>query len=173
MPLLYVLACWVPTTLAAEDAIPAEPEIDANGSVTVRMVVGASLEKVHQRLDSAHEVLDLNPDSRLLSRESHGDCERTHVETAGLFHPLRYIALRCPTEDGWHEQLESSPDFKENQSWWHLTSVEGGTEITYTVQVDLDLPVGDGILAKRVGESMVSSLQRLADRLYESPVSPL
>ena len=147
------------------NAQAAEPTIQSDGSVTVRVVLPASESAVRAELDTAAEANALHGDATLVSQERQGDCERSTFKTRGLISSISYVALRCPTATGWKQTLVSSDTFEANEVEWSLRSVDGGTELRYRIQVRLDLPVGQGMVNAQISDSMARAMERLESRL--------
>jgi hypothetical protein len=157
MPLLLALA--------ALTAQAAEPVVNPDGSVTMCVVLPAAEDIVRAELDTAAEASALHGDATLVSQERQGRCERSTFKTRGLLSSISYVALRCPTSDGWKQTLVSSETFEENEAEWVLRAVDGGTELRYRIQVRLDLPVGQRIVNAQIVDSMSRAVERLENRL--------
>jgi len=150
---------------AALTARAAEPVVQSDGSVLMRIVFPASEADVRAELDTAAEASALHGDATLVSQERQGACERSTFQTRGLISSISYVALRCPTATGWKQTLVSSDSFEENEAEWALRTVEGGTELRYRIQVRLDLPVGQGMVNAQIVRSMTQAMERLERRL--------
>ncbi|MEL6342501.1 MAG: hypothetical protein AAFV53_05170 [Myxococcota bacterium] len=161
LPLLTVF--YVFGTAAAD-----EPAVGSDGTVSMRVILPASEAEVREQLNSAEKATALVGAATIISRESAGPCERLTYQTPGMMSPLTYVALRCPTEAGWKETLESSEHFQDNESEWQLREVDGGTELRYRVRVRLsNMPVGQGLVNSRVAQSMKHAIERLEERLSQ------
>ena len=151
--------------LASLTARADEPTVNSDGSVTMCVVLPAAEDIVRAELDPAAEASALHGDATLVSQERQGRCERSTFKTRGLLSSISYVALRCPTPDGWKQTLVSSETFAENEAEWALRSVEGGTELRYRIRVRLDLPVGQGMVNAQIADSMSRAVERLESRL--------
>ena len=151
--------------LASLTADAAEPVVQSDGSVTMRVVLPASEDAVRAQLDTAAEASALHGDATLVSQERQGACEKSTFKTRGLLTSISYVALRCPTASGWKQTLVSSDTFEANEAEWALRAVDGGTELRYRIQVKLDLPVGQGMVNAQIAESMTRAVDRLESRL--------
>jgi hypothetical protein len=140
--------------------------IDDDGFVSVRVLVEAPMNVVRGSIDTAQEVFALDSERTLTRVQMRGACEEMHVETPGLLSPMRYVSLRCPTDNGWTESMISSDDFEANEVLWALNEVEGGTEITYKVKVGVaDMPVPESMLHSRIKRGMTSVMTSLLDSI--------
>jgi len=143
----------------------AEPTVDRDGTVCVRVVLPASEAEVRQQLDSGAKTTALAQAARLIDRQPSGKCEKLTYKTPGMIGSLTYVTLRCPTAQGWKETLVSGEGFEDNSSEWELREVEGGTELNYRVRVRMSLPVGQSLVNSRVAQTMKSAIERLEERL--------
>lgn len=150
------------STLTAQAA---EPVVQSDGSVLMRIVLPATESAVRAELDTTAEASALHGDATIVSQESQGACEQTTFKTRGLITSISYVALRCPTADGWKQTLVSSDTFEHNEAEWALHPVEGGTELRYRIRVSLDLPVGQGMVNSQISASMSRAMERLEERL--------
>jgi hypothetical protein len=153
------------TSLVSLNAQAAEPVVQPDGSVCMTVILPASESAVRAELDTAAEASALHGDATLVSQERQGACERSTFKTRGLISSISYVALRCPTADGWKQTLVSSETFEQNEAEWSLRPVEGGTELRYRIRVSLDLPVGQGMVNAQISESMSRAVERLEARL--------
>ena len=142
-----------------------DPAVGSDGFVSVRRFLAADPDAVRAALDTGAEMSALHGDAQLIEQTSEGRCERLTYRTRGLISSMFYIALRCPTPQGWSQTLVSSDDFTENEAYIELTEVEGGTEIWYRIRVKLDLPVGQSLVDSQIARSMRQAMESLEERL--------
>jgi len=138
-----------------------------DGSVVMNVLVEKPVAAVSNNLSSAMSVLSLDFGRTITKTVSKGACQELHVETPGLFSPMQYVSLRCPTTDGYTESMVSSEDFDASEVQWTLTEVDGGTRITYRVLIDLAFPVSQDMIQSRVKKSMRSVMSYFLDDITE------
>jgi len=129
-----------------------------DGSVVMHVLVEKPMAAVRSSLDSAMSVMSLDGGRTITKTVSKGACQELHVETPGLFSPMQYVSMRCPTTNGYSETMVSSDDFDASEVQWTLSEVDGGTRITYRVLVDLAFPVSQDMVTSRVKKSMGSMM---------------
>jgi len=145
----------------------------AAAPVTSSVLVSASQQAVRAFLAEHTRTLGLCPDVRsvrVLSTQADG-CAQLEVETTGLWSPMRYVSLRCPTADGSREDLLRSEDFLENSFEWSVVDTGAARRVTLAVRSSPRLPVPDWVLQAAVRRSVDATLANLVARL-DAPASP-
>ena len=151
---------WILVAIAAS----AEPTVlvQSDGTVVASAVVAASADAIHAVVDDLEAVRRLSPE--VLSVTDLGPtsdrCHHVRRETKGLFRPLHFLALRCRTATGWHEELVESEDFADYTTDWSITPVEGGTRVEYRVHTSVRL-VPASLVAGAVKDSAVGVVANL------------
>jgi hypothetical protein len=150
------------------------PKVDVeDGAVVGRILVPATAADVRRVVDDPVACGELSPD--VMSVKSHpdeagahpdaGHCYDVVTETRGLFGPLHYRSRRCATKDGWEDHLMESSDFKAYDSRWSLREVDGQTEVTLSVNAQVDLPVPQSVIETHSKKSVGTILENLLHQL--------
>jgi hypothetical protein len=156
------------TLLAHMTALAADPQvnIDAAGGVVGTMLIDASAAQVRSVVGDAVQAAELSPDVVSVKRvSSDSGCDQLVTETKGMWRNLRYTSRRCPTADGWDDNLVESSDFNAYESTWALREVDGGTHVTVRVHTDVNLPVPASMVQKRSSKSVGELLENLARKV--------
>ena len=162
-----LLALGLSPAASAAD-LPSISSSSSSDGVTMRMLVQAPIDEVRSVLSRAETSVTLSPDVMELHTTDQGNCERVEVSTRGLFSPMRYVGLRCPTSEGWSETLVESEDFTHYDVEWTLSPTDEGTMVTYRIDVSLkNLPVPDRVLHSNLSSSMKHVMASLAERVTD------
>ena len=171
--MLYILsmttALLLLLSLAWADGPQVEVGLQADGTVVGVAVVPATPAAILELVEDPIRSGKLSPDVIRVSFERDGDCVEIDTEARGVFKPLRYKSRRCPTENGWRDQLVESDSFTEYDASWSLRPVDGGTEVTIRVQteVTLPIPVPRSVVKKRQKVSVGETLENLIEQLVK------
>ena len=145
-------------------ALAVEPEslgVDSNGFVGARLLIDYPMSLVRSVLSKPVDAVRLAPDVIEVSAESQGTCDKVSVKAKGLWRPLTYVVIRCPTEAGFSERLLESDDFSAHNVEWTLAPSGSGTLVTVRSRTRIAFPVPDGMVARVAGKSLLDSLKGL------------
>jgi hypothetical protein len=162
--LMMAMVLGLSTPAFADEADP-QVTVEADGTVLCRMTVPASEAQIRSLLEDPESAAMLSPDVIDIDVTANGNCHNLETRSRGFLRPLVLNSKRCPTADGWREVLVSSGDFTQFEGEWHLQSVEGGTEIVYTLQTGTNLPVPDSVVRQGAAKSLKNMLKNLSSRL--------
>lgn len=142
-----------------EPALTVEPD----GTVVAVAVIDASADAVRAVLADVQATARLSPEvlSVQAEPEATGRCSEVSRETRGLFHPLRFVARRCPTAEGWHEELVRSEDFSAYATDWRVQSTAEGTRVEYRVKTSVRLPIPGAALAAALKDAAGTTVKNL------------
>ena len=137
--------------------------VESDGTVVAVAVIEASPDAVRAVLADVQATSRLSPEvlSVEAASEDAGRCREVKRETRGLFHPLRFVARRCPTADGWHEELVQSDDFSAYATDWTVVATEGGTRVEYRVKTSVRLPIPGAALAAALRDATATTVKNL------------
>ena len=155
-------------------ALSAEPEatttsVDEAGNVEVRCFVPQSEAQVRAALADPLKAAMLPPE--VLSVKQVGgmnasSCVTLGVTVKGAWDPLSYTAMRCPTAKGFKYHLLQSESITSYEAEWAVAPhAGGGTDVTYRVRTNVDLPVPQALIRKGVLQSAKDTVLRLVTRI--------
>ncbi|MFH1467650.1 MAG: SRPBCC family protein [Pseudomonadota bacterium] len=134
------------------------------GTITLR----ATPAKVRGILSDPLATAHLSPDTVSAEATENGACYELSVRVRGLLSPLAMRSRRCPTADGWAEDLVASEDFRRYHQTWSVVPLDGGgTRVEYRTTIELVLPAPRVLLIESTRRSVDASLKQLAERLGE------
>ena len=110
--------------LVLAQAFAAEPVVtaQADGSILATTAIAASPAAVRAILEDPVAWGALSSDILAVTATPAGKCTMMDVTSRGLWNPLHWLALRCPTADGWRDDLVSSTDITSLHSEWRVLS---------------------------------------------------
>jgi hypothetical protein len=160
--------CVIAAVLGAvcSGARAAEPHIsvDSEGRVVARATIDATESAIRGVLaDTTGRYAALSSDVLSVESVQSGRCEDVTRSTRGLFRPLRFRSMRCPTNDGFTEVLIESRDFSRYSSEWALNATDEGTEVVYVIDTDVNAPVPDVLVKRSVKQAATELMTKLAD----------
>lgn len=109
----------------------------------------------------------LIPDVLSVEVTSRGLCQDLGLTTRGLARPLQVRVRRCPTADGWRQDLLQSEDFTSYEMVWKIQPIESGTRVIFKAAMAVNLPVPKSLLKKGMVMSVTGTMRTLT-----STVSP-
>ena len=154
---------WATAAVAAEEPRPVV-FVEQDGTVVCNVVVEAEPDEVRAFLADPASAR-LAPDLLDAQVADRGPCLEFMKTTRGAWNPLHLRTLRCPTKDGFTETLLDSADFNHFQSEWKVEPVDGGTEVTYRVQTDVNLPVPRSAVNQGLKRNALQTVQALVLKL--------
>lgn len=89
-------------------------------------------------------------------------CELLDLTVKGWFVPVEINLHHCATADGYSQQLVTAGVFTRWDARWSAKPKGTGTEVTYRIHTDFNLPVPRSILISQTASSVRSELRRLA-----------
>ena len=167
--LVMWFGCALPALASADEpVVMAEPSGEVRGAVHL----AASPEAVRARLADSAELARASEDVVSAVAEPVADCDRLVLKVRGLFSPFHVETERCPTPDGWSENLVASSMFTEWRSDWVVMPLaDGTTRVEYVVYTELDAPVPMGMVRQRTVRSVRRCLERLQASLAPASLS--
>ncbi len=144
---------FIPVLLAPFAAYAQEPvgSMDDAGVASVSVVLPQSEAEVRAALADPEVAALLPPEVLAVRTLSSGRCVTLGVTVKGAWDPLQYTTQRCPTADGFRYKLLQSDSITAYSAEWSLAPhVGGGTEVTYRVSTEVDLPVPRALVRKNV-----------------------
>lgn len=157
------LAGWLSVPAFGADTSDIVVEVRADGSVAGTIFVPAPYPEVHTYLEDPERTARLTGDTFEITIQRDGSCNDVRRKTRGLFSPLHLHTKRCPTAQGFDEQLAgTSEDFHAYRAQWELAEGRMGTEVTYTVTTDVNLPLPKSFVRSNVITGVKQALQNLA-----------
>lgn len=163
-PLPLAAALWSGIAPAgAEGATPAVRPMAEGFCASV--VVDSTPEQVRAALADPADMALRPPDMISVEATPRAGCHEIEGRTRGLLRPLAYRSLRCPTPTGFLETLVASEDFERYEAEWRIEAVEGGTRVSFRIDVLPDLPVPRALVSENVKRSAVAVVTALRDRL--------
>lgn len=145
--------------LLAAAAHAADVQVLADGAVQGRMTLEADADAVLSLLDDSAALAATSPDVRAAQATRAGACDAVELTVKGLFSPFEVHTRRCRTATGWEETLVRSEVFSAWEAAWDVRDRPGGgSEVTYRVRTELDLPVPAGIVRSRTARSVALSM---------------
>ncbi len=166
-------AAWLVFSSTSLAQSPDEPLVQREepGVIITELFVPASEQEVLALLNDPEAFSRFTPDVQGIRVQPRGRCKLLDFDSRGLFEPLQYSTLRCPSSKGWRETLLSSESFTRYDADLQLRPVTGGTNITYKLSVGIDLPVPDLVISKNVKRSARLTMQAVFD-LFTRPSEP-
>jgi len=138
--------------------------VEGDGTIVVHTTIPASEAAIRAVLaDTEGSFSALSPDVLSVSAVPSGNCEKVTRSTRGIWRPMTFVALRCPTTDGWSEKLVEKGDFTAYASQWSLTAKGDSTGVTYRILTELSAPVPTSMVRQNVEKATKGLLERLAD----------
>jgi hypothetical protein len=163
---MFYLGLFAVRAALAADPEPSEPTFGADTSVTSQVTIPADPARVRAALADPVTAARLCPDIISARVLEHSTCDLVEVTTRGLSDPLIYKVRRCPNgSGGYSETLVSSDDFSQVRVEWKLAAVQGGTQVTYTILTDPNLPVPQRLISLATARSAVTTLKNLVHRI--------
>ena len=159
--LLTALAVLVLSVTGIPDAAAGGVTVEADGTVVITSELDLPLQDVRQALD--REVLDPTRSPDVLRAEvvrARGRCDEVATTVRGGPLEVDYVALRCPTADGWEIDLLRSDDMTSLAVRWSLSELDGGTQLTFSIHSRADLPVPERVQRAAVKRSAIQSVER-------------
>ncbi len=156
--------------LLLAQALAAEPVITAqtDGSIVGTTAIAASPEAVRALLADPVACGTLSPDILSVTVTPAGKCSMVDVVSRGAWNPLKWRSLRCPTADGWRDDLVSSDDLQAMHSEWHVVAAaDGTTTVEYRTNTQVSLA---GVPASLIHQGMMQSAKTTLVRLVERVV---
>jgi hypothetical protein len=103
----------------------------------------------------------------LISTEvlTQGRCQDLGLTTRGLTRPLQVRVRRCPTADGWRQDLLQSDDFTTYEVVWQIQPLESGTRVIYRIAMNVNLPVPAYLIHKGMVVNATGTLKSLKSKL--------
>jgi hypothetical protein len=152
------------TLLMGLQAEAGEPSVRQEGdTVVVVAVASAPAVDLRRILADPQRVQALFPDILDEQVELAADgCIRIQRRTRGLLRPFVLLARRCPTAEGYREELVSSDDFEAYTSEW-VVGVDdaGATRVEYRIRTALDVPVPASAVTAAVRKSALRAVMSL------------
>lgn len=156
-------------TLLLARALAADPVIteQADGSIVATATIAASPDVVRAALADPVACGALSPDILSVTATPAGKCTMLDVVSRGAWNPLRWRALRCPTADGWRDDLVSSTDIQSMHSEWRvLAAADGTTTVEYRTNTQVSLAgVPDSLIHQGMMRSAKDTVVRLIARV--------
>jgi hypothetical protein len=150
-------------------AAPASPIIEDDGTVRMSMEIDASEADIRAILaDTSGSLMDLSTEVLSVQSLPKGTCEDVKRETKGVWRPLKWRSLRCPTANGWHEELVTSDDFSAFETEWRLEAVDGGTIVTYRVRTELNMAIPQTVVRDGIVKGARNALVNLAKKVLRT-----
>ncbi|MFH1467642.1 MAG: SRPBCC family protein [Pseudomonadota bacterium] len=158
-------------SLFAAALLGAEPTLsitETGDTVIGTLTLHATPVQVRGVLSNPLATAHLSPDTVSAEFTASGACYELSVRVRGLLNPMAMRSRRCPTADGWVEDLVASEDFKRYHQTWSVIPLDGGgTRVEYRTTIELVLPAPRVLLVESTKRSVDASLKRLAERLGE------
>lgn len=142
-----------------------EIEVRDDGAVFATEVMAAQADDVRALLSDAEALAALSPEVRKIETTQRGRCQEVATETRGLLRPLRLRSLRCPTTDGFREELMEVGDFSAYEVEWAVRDADGGARIEYSVRVVPELAVPSALVQQGVERSTRTLFENIARTL--------
>lgn len=150
----------------ADDLVP---EMDDHGTVVVRTVVPDSQAAVLAALRDPEAAALLPPEVLGVTTLNRGECVTLGVTVKGAWDPLKYTTQRCPTKNGYKYKLLQSDTLTAYEAEWSLASARtGGTEVTYRVRTELNMPVPKLLVRKGMLQSARDTLIALVRKVTQA-----
>lgn len=156
--------------LLASPILAQEPTgtMDDAGVASIQVVLPESEAEVRAALADPEWAAALPPEVLSVETLGAGRCVTLGVTVKGAWDPLHYTAERCPTAKGFKYRLLQSESITSYEAEWSLTPhTGGGTEVTYRVRTEVDLPVPRAMIRKGVLASARHTVVALVRKLTE------
>ena len=142
------------------------PVMDSNGTIVVKTMVPYSEADVRAVLADPEQAVLLPPEVLGVTTLARGKCVTLGVTVKGAWDPLKYTTERCPTAHGFKYKLLKSDSLTAYEAEWTLLPQPGGgTEVTYRVRTELDLPVPQALLRRSMLRSAKDTLLALVKKV--------
>ncbi|MSQ01061.1 MAG: hypothetical protein EXR71_04085 [Myxococcales bacterium] len=139
---------------------------DVDGMARVFVVVPDGEIAVRAALLDPEAAAALPPEVLAVHTIASGACVTLGVTVKGAWDPLRYTAQRCPTVTGYRYLLLKSDTITRYEAEWSLyPHAGGGTEVTYRIRTEVDLPVPSSIIRQSVLVSAKDTVLALIKRI--------
>jgi hypothetical protein len=155
------------TTLALPRlAVAQEPVLTStSGNVEAYIDLTVPPEKVRAFLADPAASSHLVPDVLSVDVTSQGTCQDIGLTTRGLSRPLAVRVRRCPTSDGWRQDLVQSEDFTSYEMVWKIQALATGTRVIFHLVMDVNLPVPHFLIHRGVIADAKGTLSALKAKL--------
>ena len=164
--LFLVAAGLVVASPGSEPATEPVSAVDPSGIVSVTVVVPQSEADVRAALSDPERAAALPPEVISVTTLARGNCITLGVTVKGAWDPLHYTTLRCPTPGGFKYRLLQSDSITAYEAEWSLVPhAGGGTEVTYRVHTEIDLPIPRALIRKGVLQSAKDTVMALIRRV--------
>ena len=147
--------------LARDRVDEASPVISPSGGVTLQVLMNHPAALIKHYLSNASTTIRLSPEVLDVQSSPKGACDQVSVQTKGMFSPLTYVVMRCPTSKGYTERLLQSEDFDAQEVEWSVEEVEGGSQVTLKVHTEPRIPLPAAALRAVLVGSMRATLRKL------------
>jgi hypothetical protein len=152
---------------ADEPAPTPSVEVADDGAVVARMHLTATPDEVRAALQDPVACEQLTPEVRSVEATARGNCAVVDVETDGLWTPLHYQALRCPTATGWSTKLLKSDDFSALTTDWTVKQAGTGTDVELRVRSEVGA-IPNALVRKGTEQSVKKTLLALLAKVVGS-----
>lgn len=159
--LLAATALLVLSVTGIPDAAAGGVDVEPDGTVVITADLDLPPHTVREALD--REVLDPTRSPDVVRADvirQRGRCAEVATTVRGGPLEVDYVALRCPTADGWEIDLLRSDDMTSLTVQWQLTETDGGTQLTFSIHSRADLPVPERVQRAAVKRSAIQSVER-------------
>jgi hypothetical protein len=112
--------------------------VDEDGSVVGQMVIEATQEEIRHILSQIDNLRELSTEVTIVESHRKGRCQEVERTSRGVWRPFRWLALRCPTAQGFSESLVQSTDLSHYETEWVLEEMGESTNVTYRVHTEVD-----------------------------------
>ena len=147
-------------TAMADEAHP-EVKVDSTGVVEGQILLPAPKSEVRHLLSDAVAASKLSSDVYDASTTSEGRCEIVYRKVRGIWTPITYRARRCPTNNGWVENLVDSDTVSDYYMEWTLEGTEDGTRVGYKIKTAVKFPLPASMVQGETKRSVKRMLQNL------------
>lgn len=155
---------FVPLVFAQEPV----GSMDDAGVASIKVVLPQTEAEVRAALSDPESAAALPPEVLSVTTLGGGRCVTLGVTVKGAWDPLQYTAERCPTAHGFKYKLLHSESITSYEAEWSLAPHSGGgTEVTYRVRTEVDLPVPRAMVRKGVLVSARDTVLALVRQLTE------
>ncbi len=132
-----------------------------DGYTVLSVEIPAPVGAVRAILEDPLYPLKLSPVVKEVELLDQGSCARTALRAKSFMVSLRYEMERCPTADGWKEELIASEQVSSYDTAWTVTPIDGGTRVEVRTRIQLMVSLPDGLLSRSLARQMTESLRRL------------
>ena len=133
-------------------------EVTPAGTVRGSVVVPVALDEVREALSSSVGRATAVDNGARIEATADGECELEHTHVPHPIKSVTYTVRTCPTQAGFHTSLVDSRDLDRFEAIWELREIDGGTEVSYDLDLQTSLPLPGFVIRASIRKGVLDAL---------------